>query len=797
LAISAKLIGKIVESKQVEQALKKSEKRFRRLSENASDMIYRMSLPEGVYEYVSPASSELFGYAPEEFYENSLLVKEVIHPDWHDYFEKEWENLVRGNVPLTYEYQIVHKDRSVRWINQRNTLERDDNGNLMAIEGVVTDITERKIAEEALVSSKSQLRILIDTIPDLIWLKDPNGVYISCNRKFELFFGAQESEIVGRTDYDFVDTKLADCFRAHDKKAIEQDSLSVNEEVLAFSDVGYRGIFETIKTPMRAPDGSLIGVLGVARDITDRKKMEEDLLQNDKRYKSAQRMGLVGNWEYNLVSETFWGSVQTKRIYGFEPDSDCFTTEEVENCIVEREKVHQALVDLIENDTPYNLEFAIYPVTGPKLRMIRSIAEVSRDEKGNPLKVIGVIQDITSQKEAEKERKKLESQLIQAQKMESVGRLAGGVAHDFNNMLSVILGYGEMILEKTQPENPLHEYAQEILAAGIRSTSITRQLLAFARKQIIDPQVLDLNKTAEDMLKMLRRLIGEDINLAWLPASVWPVSIDPSQLDQILANLCVNARDAIDGVGKITIETATKTFDETYCSEHPGFIPGDFTLLSISDDGCGMDKDVQIRVFEPFFTTKEQGKGTGLGLSTVYGIVKQNNGFINVYSEPGKGTTFRIYLPRHGEQGKKAEKQKTNTIPRGQGEIVLVVEDEASILKLTAKILNNFGYVVITANSPKEAVNLVKGYAETIDLLLTDVVMPEMNGRDLLNVLLTIQPNMKCLFMSGYASTAITNLGVLAVGMQFIQKPFSANDLAAKVHGVFKNEQEKKAHMIN
>ena len=396
-----------------------------------------------------------------------------------------------------------------------------------------------------------------------------------------------------------------------------------------------------------------------------------------------------------------------------------------------------------------------------------------------------MVEDIT-------EKLSLQSQLIQAQKMESVGRLAGGVAHDFNNMLSVILGYGQMILEMTQPDNPFHEYAQEILAAGVRSTNITRQLLAFARKQIIAPKVIDLNETAEDLLKMLSRLIGEDINLVWSPASVWPVKIDPSQLYQILANLCVNARDAIDGVGKITIETAIKTIDETYCSVHPGFIPGDFTLLSISDDGCGMDKDVQSKIFEPFFTTKEQGKGTGLGLATVYGIVKQNNGFVNVYSEPGKGTTFRIYLPRHNEQENKSEKHKVATFPRGQGEIVLVVEDEASILKLTAKILNDFGYVVITAHRLKEAVNLAKGYSKTIDLIITDVIMPEMNGRDLVNVLLTIQPNMKCLFMSGYTSTVIADQGVLAEGIQFIQKPFSTKELAAKVHEVLKSDKGRK-----
>ncbi|MDP3480288.1 MAG: ATP-binding protein, partial [Desulfoprunum sp.] len=372
----------------------------------------------------------------------------------------------------------------------------------------------------------------------------------------------------------------------------------------------------------------------------------------------------------------------------------------------------------------------------------------------------------------------------QAQKMESIGRLAGGVAHDFNNMLSVILGYSQMVLERTDPASSMYGDLQEIHSAGVRSANITRQLLAFARQQTIAPQVLDLNETVESMLKMLRRLIGEDINLIWQPVAVWPVKVDPSQIDQILANICVNARDAISGVGKITIETATTTFDAAFCSEHTDFTPGEFVLLGISDNGCGMDKEILDNLFEPFFTTKEVGKGTGLGLATVYGIVKQNNGFINVYSEPGKGTTFRVYLPRHSEQGSASEKQREEVIQRGRGETVFIVEDEPSILKLTAKMLVGLGYVVVTAGSPMEAVTLAKERRAPIDLLITDVIMPEMNGRDLADALISISPDLKCLFMSGYTASVIATQGVLEEGVHFIQKPFSARGLAAKVREV-------------
>ncbi len=390
--------------------------------------------------------------------------------------------------------------------------------------------------------------------------------------------------------------------------------------------------------------------------------------------------------------------------------------------------------------------------------------------------------DITGHKRAAAEKEKLEAQLFQAQKMESVGRLAGGVAHDYNNILSVILGYTELALGKTSPDDPLHDDLQEILIAARRSIDITRQLLAFARKQTIAPKVLDLNEALEAMLKMLRQLIGEDIDLAWLPGSnPCLVKMDPSQLDQILANLCVNAQDAIAGVGKITIETGKVIFDAAYCADHAGFVPGKFSLLAVSDNGQGMDKEILGNLFEPFFTTKDMGKGTGLGLATVYGIVKQNDGFINVYSEPGKGTTFRIYLPYHSGEAEAVRTEIAAEISRGAGETVLIVEDEASILKLAHQVLDGLGYRAITARTLDEVMALAKEHTDNIDLLITDVVMPGINGRNLSDRLQALYPGLKTLFMSGYTANVIAHHGVLDEGVNFVQKPFSRKDLAAKV----------------
>jgi PAS domain S-box-containing protein len=390
--------------------------------------------------------------------------------------------------------------------------------------------------------------------------------------------------------------------------------------------------------------------------------------------------------------------------------------------------------------------------------------------------------DITEQKQSEEEKNNLQAQLAQAQKMEAVGRLAGGVAHDFNNMLSVIMGYTEMASEKLTLSDPIQQDLEEVLSAAKRSTELVRQLMAFARKQLISPVVLDLNDCVSGMLKMLRRLIGEDINLAWMPGpALWNVKIDPSQIDQFLANLMVNARDAIEGAGRVTIETHNVLLDQDYCRVHAGSVPGAYVLLAVSDDGCGMEKETQANIFEPFFTTKGIGKGTGLGLSTVFGIVKQNKGYINVYSEPGQGTTFKIYLPRFAGEAISNEANEIVKEPVGGKETILLVEDEEAVLKLAKTMLQRLGYIVLSAEKPSEAIQMADEYEGDIHLLITDVVMPEMNGVKLAERLNSMRPEMKCLFMSGYTANVIAHLGILSEDMHLIQKPFSFNILADKV----------------
>jgi PAS domain S-box-containing protein len=409
---------------------------------------------------------------------------------------------------------------------------------------------------------------------------------------------------------------------------------------------------------------------------------------------------------------------------------------------------------------------------------VEIITGLLKEHRGGVL----LVRDVTQRKTAETEREQLQVQLHQAQKIESVGRLAGGVAHDFNNMLQIILGRTDLALEQIESGTPLHSDLVEVRNAAQRSAELTQKLLTFARKQIVAPQVIDLNDTIETMLKMLRSLISEDINLAWLPGNeVWPVKMDPSQIDQILANLCINARDAIVGVGMITIETTKASFDAEGCTQYAGLIPGDYVLLTVSDTGCGMDAETCAHIFEPFFSTKDFHKSSGMGLASVYGVVKQNNGFIYVNSEPGQGTTFKIYLPSLAAPSTQQTEERPSLTAARASETLLLVEDDPIILESTKKMLENLGYTVVAADTPSQAMSLAWEHVGYIDLLMTDVVMPEMNGRVLSKKLLSLYPSLKILFMSGFTEDVIASSHVRDESDHFIQKPFSMNDLGAKI----------------
>jgi two-component system sensor histidine kinase EvgS len=444
----------------------------------------------------------------------------------------------------------------------------------------------------------------------------------------------------------------------------------------------------------------------------------------------------------------------------------------------ERDNIRKWVGEMIQTRRPVSAtEVSMRRKDGSEVVVFSSHAVVEVPGREPDFYCVGV--DLTK-------RKELEVQLQQAQKMESVGMLAGGVAHDFNNMLQAILGYSELAMIRMDPEHPAWKDLQEIRMVAKRSVDLTKQLLAFARKQTSAPRILDLNQTLEGMLQMLQRLIGEEINLKWIPGTdLRPIRIDPAQMDQILANLCVNARDAIGRAGgTIAIETTNVMVDKHRRRDEQGIVPGAYAVLSVRDDGCGMDATTLHHIFDPFFTTKGVGKGTGLGLSIVYGIVRQNHGFIDVESSPDKGTTFRLHFPVHAGKDVSIPHAETASPTDGGCETILLVEDEIMILHMVQAMLERKGYTIITANTPADAIRIATEHKNDIHLLVTDVIMPGMNGKELATRLQANRPGLKCLFMSGYPSDVIAHHGILEEGINFIQKPFSMNEISTKIADV-------------
>jgi hypothetical protein len=414
---------------------------------------------------------------------------------------------------------------------------------------------------------------------------------------------------------------------------------------------------------------------------------------------------------------------------------------------------------------------------GSEISIRLSGRRVEEDSLSEPI-FEGIVEDIT-------DRKNLEEHLRQAQKMESVGLLAGGIAHDFNNLLTAINGYSELLLSSNNLHDGLRRELEEIRKAGDRAAQLTQQLLAFSRKQILQPQLLDLNAVVGNVDRLLRRLIGEDVELITvLSPDLGRIKADPGQVEQVIMNLAVNARDAMPKGGRLTIETANVELDEDYVSRHVTVVPGRYVLLAMSDTGVGMEAPVLRRIFEPFFTTKELGKGTGMGLSTVYGIVKQSGGYIWVYSEPGQGTSFKVYFPQVGDAAASdASRTQLPELARGS-ETILVVEDEETVRHLILAVLRRRGYQTLEARQAQEALEFAEKHPGPIHVMLTDVVMPKMSGRELANQLATLRPEAKILFMSGYATNAIIHHGVLDPGTAFLQKPFTPDALVRKIRQI-------------
>ena len=543
--------------------------------------------------------------------------------------------------------------------------------------------------------------------------------------------------------------------------------------------------------PLEAADGRRIAVEFVSnvyiegdkkviqcnvRDISERKRAEAALKESESVLSESQRVAHVGSWNWNLATDVMTWTPELYRVFGVSPDTFVPSVAALLSVIHQddRAAAQAWIAACVAGKEPPALEFRVN-LAGGGVRYIQGRGNLVRGAENKAIRILAIGQDIT-------ERKSLETSLLQARKMESIGRLAGGVAHDFNNLLTVINGYSALMLGNLREGDPLRASLQEIHKAGERAAHLTAQLLAFSRRQVLEPRVLDLNQLVAGMQSMLARLVGEDVVVhVGLKAEAAFVCADPTQLEQVLMNLAVNARDAMPRGGKLLIETADVERDESYAQSHAEAHVGCFIMLAVSDNGEGMDEETRRNIFEPFFTTKEVGNGTGLGLSMVHGIVAQSGGSVEVYSEPGHGTTFKIYLPRVGPEAAQDERKEAVPALRGT-ETVLVVEDQEGVREYAATVLGSYGYQVLKAEDAGTALAICE--RERVTLVLTDVVMPAMSGRELGDQLGARYPGMKVLFMSGYTDEAIARHGVLREGAQFIQKPFSPTQLAAKVREV-------------
>ncbi len=739
--------------------------------------------------YVAPKPCrEILELDPDELMKDMSLVWKLIHPENIKRFHQEDLVANQSGEVFTTEVRIITPSGHLKWLHIHSKPNAEKAGDLVIWTGYLQDITARKLAEERQKETEQKLQLIIEHSTNLFYIHSPDNVFTYISPQCHQFFDFEPEESMFEWTDLITDNPLNAEAVASTQRALKTGQRQPSYQVECISKNG-RIIWVEVNEAPVLENGKVKAIAGSLTDITQRKLVEEALRESEFFFKESQRAASVGSFKTDLVRGTWESSEVMDSIFGIDPKFNRNVQEWLDLVHpADREMMEQYLKkDVIGQGSPFFKEYRINRANDGEMRwVIGSGSLISESE--NEMLMMGTLLDITEKKREEEEKAILIAQLQQSQKVEALGRLAGGIAHDFNNKLSIILGHIELAQRKVDLSPSLKRHLLQIQQAAGQSADIVRQLLAFARRQTASLQTLDLNEIIRGTIKVLRPLVGEEIEVDWIPDDqLWPVKMDPAQIDQILTNLCINARDAIDGFGRITIEVQNKKYDTLKNGEGKDFVPGDYVQLNVKDDGVGMSQQDLDVIFEPFFTTKGVGKGTGLGLATVYGIVKQNDGYIEVLSELGQGTTFQIYLPRHiGKEEQFSTREHLPQIEPGK-ETILVVEDESEILNVNVQLLEMLGYRVLAANKPSEAIQLAVEHQGEIDLIMTDVVMPEMNGRVLAKELLQLFPDLRCLFMSGYTADVIAHHGVLEEGVHFIHKPFSLNDISGKLREVFKS----------
>jgi PAS domain S-box-containing protein len=770
-----------------------------------------------VNEYIGP----MLGYTVAEWLSVPAFWLSIVHPDDRQRVRQEASAEFEEGKSGGHEFRWIGKDGRIVWVRAHTIVVRGDDGKTVGMRGVVTDITEQKRAEEmrarrethalfradvgaALAVSRAPLRVTLEACAEAIvkhlqaafarvWTlnRDENVLELQASAGIYTHIDGAHSRVpVGK----FKIGKIAQERAPHITNDVQNDprvgdhEWARQQKMVAFA--GYPlivedrllGVMAMFSREQLAQDtlDAMASVADVVSQGIERKRAERELSKSEERYRD-----LVENAHDIIYSQDLAGNYTSMNKAGAQitgyTHAEALALNITQTVAPEYlPKAREMFTAKLAGERVTAYEMDIIAKDGHRITVEANTKLVYQD--GVAVGIQGIARDVT-------ERKQLEEQLRQSQKMEAIGQLAGGVAHDFNNLLTAINGYSSLALQRLEDGHPIRSYLEEVKKAGDRAANLTRQLLAFGRKQILQPVAINLNDIVTDMNKMLRRLIGEDIELrAKLDPSLKRIKADPGQIEQVLVNLVVNARDAMPEGGKLTIETAKVELHQEYANTHVGVVPGDYVMLAVSDTGTGMTEATQARIFDPFFTTKEKGKGTGLGLSTVYGIVKQSGGSIWVYSELRHGTTFKVYLPQLAVAPQKTETAVVEPAPAGGIETILLVEDEDVVRGLAAKILEQSGYKVLAASRGPEAIQMCRQRAEPIHLLLTDVVMPETSGKEVADRMTELLPGLRVLYMSGYTDEAIVHHGVLDSNVEFIQKPFTPAALVRKVREVLDSE---------